>query len=422
MPKRLYWEDSFSARFEAQVTGVRQQPAGSDGPLWQLALDQTAFYPTGGGQPCDLGTLISTSPDGEILNVPVLAAEQDETGEIWHTTTKALPAGTSLRGEIDFARRLDHVQQHSGQHLVSAVFLRRMKAATVSFHLGEDGSTIDLGIAHATPDELAQVEDEANGLIAEDRPVTSRFVPHAQAAALFAAGQLHKLPHREGDIRLVEIAGVELNACGGTHVRSTGQIGGLLIRGTERVRQNLRVAFVCGLRAVHAARADFAAIHQAASLLSVGGGHLAEAAERLASEQKSAAKERQRLREQLAEAEAALLLAQTGDTDRLKIIRRIFPDRDAEHVKLLASKIAAAAPSACALLATTAAVPAKVFAARSPDLPIDCGAIFKEKLAAFGGRGGGGPSAAQAQLPGSHVGEFLDEVERILQTAAAPHP
>ena len=173
-----------------------------------------------------------------MLEAPILAVEEDEQGEVWHTTPKPLLAGTAVRGYVDWSRRRDHTQQHSGQHLLSAVVYRHLGAATVSFHLGEMTSTIDLAREAITQQELERVEDAVNDIIAEDRAVTTRTIPRIEAEMLLAAGSLHKLPDREGDIRLIEIDEIDLDACGGTHVRSTGQIGVLLILGQTRAAGN----------------------------------------------------------------------------------------------------------------------------------------------------------------------------------------
>src|SRR5580698_8160483 len=269
MTDRLYYRDSFARTFSAHVTDIREASRADGVSVWQIALNQTAFYPTSGGQPHDMGTLRATSRNGAVLEIPVEGVEEDETGQLWHFTRKPLLAGAAVEGEIDWTRRLDHIQQHSGQHLLSAVFARELHAPTVSFHLGEASSTIDIAVESLAHHSLERVEHIANELIAEDRAVTMRTVDRSEADSLLAAGTLRKLPEREGTIRIIEIADYDLNACGGTHVRGTGQIGGLLIRGVERVRQGMRIEFVCGLRAVAAARADFTALTRGASLLSM---------------------------------------------------------------------------------------------------------------------------------------------------------
>src|SRR5271156_6515954 len=269
MADRLYYDNSFLKRFDAVVTDIRLVSRTGGEALWQLALDRSAVYPTSGGQPYDKGTLAATSRNGAVLEVSIDEVEEDENGEVWHFTAKPLAAGTTVHAAINWDRRLDHMQQHSGQHLLSAIFSRELAAHTVSFHLGEESSTVDLdtsSIAHAS---LERIERLANQIIAEDRPLSMRTVRREEADAMLAAGQLRKLPEREGDIRLVEIEGIDLNACGGTHLRSTGQIGGLTLRSTERVRNGLRVEFVCGLRAIATARRDFSLISEAAATLSV---------------------------------------------------------------------------------------------------------------------------------------------------------
>ena len=196
--------------------------------MWQLLLNRTAFYPTSGGQPFDTGHLSAALPDGTALKVLVEQVEEDEQGAVWHFVRKPLSVGTCVEGQIDWERRLDHMQQHTGQHLLSAVFWRELQAQTISFHLGESTSTIDLAGGPLARLSLEGVERIANEIIGEDRPVTTRFVSRGVADDMLTVGNLRKLPERQGEIRLIDIANCDNNACGGTHVRSTGQIGGLL--------------------------------------------------------------------------------------------------------------------------------------------------------------------------------------------------
>src|ERR1700689_5601527 len=334
MSDRLYYADPSLACFDAHVSDIREVSRSQGRSLWQIALDRSAFYPTSGGQPHDTGVLTATSSGGAVLEAPILAVEGDEQGEVWHTTPKPLSAGTMVRGYVDWSRRRDHMQQHSGQHLLSAVLHRQLGAATVSFHLGEMTSTIDLACEAISLEELERVEDAVNEIIAEDRAITMRTIPRKEAEMLFAAGTLHKLPEREGDIRLIEIDEIDLNACGGTHVQATGQIGGLLIRGTERVRQALRGEFVCGLRAVVTARRDFTALTRTAAALSVGRLDLSDAVERLVAEAKAAHKARQKLTEELAAYHAASLLLEHPLADGRRVVRRSFTEQDAGYLKL----------------------------------------------------------------------------------------
>jgi alanyl-tRNA synthetase len=415
MSDRLYYLDPSLASFDARVSDIREVSRTQGRSLWQIALDRSAFYPTSGGQPHDTGTLTATSSGGALLEAPILAVEEDDQGEVWHTTPKPLLAGTAVRGYIDWSRRRDHMQQHSGQHLLSAVVYRQLGAATVSFHLGEMTSTIDLAREAISQEELERVEDVVNEIIAEDRAVTMRTIPRQEAEMLLAAGTLHKLPDREGDIRLIEIDDNDLNACGGTHVEATGQIGGLLIRGTERMRQGIRVEFVCGLRAVVTARRDLATLTHAATALSIGRLDVAEAVDRLLAESKAANKSRQKLTEELAGYHAASLLQHPVHGDR-RVVRLTFADQDTGYVKLLASRLIASSSQTCALLATTQEEPARVVVAASVDLKMDCGTLLREALAAYGLRGGGSPSMAQGQIPKHHLDDLFNALEaRLLQ-------
>jgi alanyl-tRNA synthetase len=415
MSDRLYYADPSLASFDAHVSDIRELSHTQGRSLWQIALDRSAFYPTSGGQPHDTGVLTATSSGGALLEAPILAVEEDEQGEVWHTTPKPLLAGTLVRGYVDWSRRRDHMQQHSGQHLLSAVVYRQLGAATLSFHLGEMTSTIDLAREAISPEELERVEDAVNEIIAENRPVTMRTIPRVEAEMLLAAGTLHKLPDREGEIRLIEIDEIDVNACGGTHVEATGQIGGLLIRGTERMRQGVRVEFVCGIRAMVTARQDLITLTRTAAALSVGRIDVGDAVDRLLAEGKAANKGRQKLTEELAGYQASSLLLEVSSQPGQKVLRQIFADRDAGYLKLLASRMITSAPKTCVLLASTQEEPARVIVAASSDAGIDCGTLLREALAAYGLRGGGSPSMAQGQISKVHLDALFSSVENGLK-------
>lgn len=416
MTDRLYYRDSFVRAFAGNVTDIREASRADGLSIWQIALDRTAFYPTSGGQPHDTGTLRATSRNGAVLEVPIESVEEDNSGQLWHYTRKPLQAGTAVEGEIDWTRRLDHIQQHSGQHLLSAVFARELDAPTVSFHLGESASTIDLSCSPIAHHSLQRVERTANELIAEDRPVTTRTVEQAEAEALLASGALRKLPERDGPIRLIEIEDYDLNACGGTHVRSTGQIGGLLIRSVERISRGFRVEFVCGLRAVQAARQDFELLTRAAGALSTKASEIPAAVEKMLIETKTAAKEKQRLREEVATYHATRLVVEEMTEDNLRLVCRMFADRDRDYIKLLASRVTASVPRTIALIASTESSPAHVVLARSGDLDLHCGDIMREALATLGVRGGGSPDMAQGDLPSEEATNFLALMTRELRS------
>ncbi len=312
--ERLYYEaaagDAAALEFQAAVTDVRLDShdvgeSGQKEQVWQVALDRTGFYPAGGGQPWDMGMLVATAKSGAVLEVPVERVEEDEAGEVWHYVRKPLLEGTEIVGRVDAERRMDHAQQHTGQHLLSAMFLRELGARTVSFHLGADSVTIDLAVEKVSEEELRLVEAEANRVIYEDRAMRPAWVSREEAEGMLARGELRKLPERAGRMRIVEMEGVEFNACGGTHVRSTGAIGGLLVRRVEKVKQGQRVEFCCGLRAVRAAARDYARLRELGVLLSVGPADLAGRVAGLIEDKKAAAKELKVLRRQLPQAPAS---------------------------------------------------------------------------------------------------------------------
>ncbi len=232
MTERLYYHDSYLRNFRAQVIDL--SPDGRT-----AYLDRTAFYPTSGGQPFDRGTL-GAAPVIDVI---------DEGERIAHVLGEAIPQAGPVEGSIDWERRFDHMQQHTGQHLISAVFLELFDAETVSFHLGEETSTIDIVRERFTGEELRIAEDRSNEIVFQNRPVLVSY--HDDVGEL----RLRKPSEREGKIRVVTIPDLDRSACGGTPVRSTSEIGPILLGDMEKVRGNTRLHFVCGFRALRLARA-----------------------------------------------------------------------------------------------------------------------------------------------------------------------
>lgn len=417
MTEHLYYADSFLTEFDAAVTEIHELSRENGQSLWRIALDRSAFYPTSGGQPHDTGELRAAARSGAELIANVIDVEEDEQGNIWHHTAKPLSPGTEVHGVVHRDRRLDHMQQHSGQHLLSAAFLEICNAPTVSFHLGDATSTIDLAIGTIRPDDLQQVEELANRVIGEDRRVSTEAVTKAQAEAWFASGELRKLPSRDGDIRIIEIAGENVagarpfdrNACGGTHVRSTGQIGGLHLRGMEKVRQGWRIEFVCGLRAMRSARADFQNLTDAGRLLSVGLPEIPAAIQRLQTEGKQTAKQVQAQTLELARYQAAELIretAVTGDIRRINLRLTPATAANAAYAKLLASQVTSQSERTIAVIAyvpQSTGEPASIVLARSADLALDCGTILRQALNGAGGKGGGSKELAQGSVAQEHL-------------------
>ena len=238
MTQRLYYSDSYLRFFSAKLLKQAQGPEG-----WMVVLDQTAFYPTSGGQPHDLG---------KIGDIDVWNVVENEHDEIQHWLRQPLEKGREIHCMIDWARRFDHMQQHSGQHILSQAFLRAAKLETVSFHLGANYATIDLATESLSAGQLHHAEDLANIIVYENRPIRVRTVSPNEVSSL----GLRKESRREGLVRIVEIQDFDLSACGGTHVRTTGEIGGIFVRKLERVNRQARVTFVCGRRTVEASRND----------------------------------------------------------------------------------------------------------------------------------------------------------------------
>lgn len=428
MTERLYYADAFCTNFEAVVTDIQELSRADGKSIWGVALDRSAFYPTSGGQPYDTGRLIATAPSGTELAAEIVNVEEDEaSGIVWHHTAKPLSARTPVRGVVNQVRRFDHMQQHSGQHLLSAAFIHVCGAATVSFHLGNTTSTIDLSADRLSEDVLGHVAELANRIIAEDRPVHVETISRSEAEAMFAAGELRKLPSRAGDLRIIEIAGFDRNACGGTHVRSTGQIGGLHLRSTEKVKQGIRVEFVSGLRAMSAAREDFVTLTNAARQLSVNLSETPDAIGRLLINAKATSKQTEALTGELLRYRAQELIRDTPLLGGMRWVQlQLLPPEvpDSGQAKLLASKLVAEGEKTVALVSWRPRVsedaPATLILARSRDLGLNCGAVLKEILTKFGGRGGGSPDLAQGSADSEHLEPALEAIRLKLRALAEP--
>jgi alanyl-tRNA synthetase len=279
---------------------------------------------------------------------------------------------------------------------------------TVSFHMGDETCTIDLETASLSQAQAEQAERLSNRVIAEDRPVTIRFVPLEKAQQL----GLRKLPPKQtGDLRLIDIQDFDLCACGGTHVRSTGQIGCILLRKTERVKQGIRIEFVCGLRAVALARKDFNTLTEAAGLFSAHIHELPQQVKKSLEEARAAAKTEHRLLEEIAELQAERMLAAAGGAPR--IITALFRDRDAQFVKLLAQKLTSGESDVVALLASLDGQPTLIFA-QSPGQKFNMGQMLKGALAELGGRGGGSADMAQGGVPAATDPRRIESLLREL--------
>jgi len=392
MTSRIYYTDASCRAFDARVeraVDFEGRPA--------VLLDRTAFHPTSGGQPHDVGVL-----DGASV-VDVVDVE----GNVVHVLSSPLTEGAAVRGEIDWTRRFDHMQQHTGQHILSAALVRMCNAPTVSFHLGSDTSTIDLS-AMVGPVDLERAVDEANRIVWDDLEVVVRFASEEEARAL----PLRKESARQGELRLIEVPDVDLSACGGTHVARTGAIGLIAVTATEKFKGGLRVTFVCGGRALRSLRQLRDAVAGSVRVLSVLPQELPSALEKLQADGKGLRKTISGLQAALAVHEADRLLAAAHPGTGRRVITEIYEDWDVAGLKTIASSLIARDPVAVALVAGGPA--ATVVVASAPSLGLDAGAVVKRLTDRFGGRGGGRPDMAQAGGLAGHTAEIAVAARALL--------
>ncbi len=374
MTERLYYDDASMCAFDARVVRVE---SGDDGAsVW---LDRTAFYPTSGGQPFDVGTLGGAS----VVNV-----FDDDDGDVVHVVAGAPPAlGATVRGDVTWARRFDHMQQHTGQHLLSAVIEHLAGARTVSFHLGTESSTIDID-RELSPAQLTAVESTVNDAVWRDLPVSIRYASEEEARAL----PLRKESARSGTLRLVSIEGVDLSACGGTHVASTGVLGLVTVVSWERFKGGQRLEFLCGGRALRRFQLLRDTVASSIRLLSVLPAELPDAIGRLQADLKTQSRALSAAQTELARHEGLALANESVASPVGRLVARVV-DGDALRLKALASAIASQ-PGHLAVLITRS-TPALAVVARSADLTIRCDQVVATLVKRFSGKGGGKPDLAQ---------------------------
>jgi alanyl-tRNA synthetase len=385
--ERLYYTDSYLCDFDASVVDRSENGR-------RIYLDRTAFYPTSGGQPHD---------SGHLAGIPVIDVVDEET-RIAHLVESPL-LDNRVTGQVDWIRRFDHMQQHTGQHLLSAVAAESLGLETLAVHFGQDVSTLDLEGAQLTGEQAASLERQANQIIVENWPVQVSFEEASEAIGL------RKRSTRSGTIRIVTIQQLDRSACGGTHVKATGEIGALLIRRTERIRRATRVEFVCGARAITQARADYVLLTSLASELSAAPAELPHllAAQRL--ELKKAESSRREMENRLDQLRARELY-QTALPDAAGIRRVILQDEgiSLEELRRIAQ---AFATFPMAIFIGVADPPAVVLSA-SPDSGINAAGVLKGLLASVHGRGGGSAVLAQGVVPGP------SQMQQVLTSLTAP--
>lgn len=399
MTERLYYTDAYLLEFDARVVAVKTLRDGRAA----VSLDRTAFYPTGGGQPHDTGAL------GPARVVDCL----DVDGDVLHIVEgEALREGERVRGSIDRARRLEHVQQHTGQHILSQAFLQIYGAQTRSFRMLTEASEIDLELQDPTDERVERAVERANEIIWEDRPLRVRNVTTEEAAEL----PLRKDSAREGELRVVEIEGFDMSPCGGTHARRTGEVGLLAVRSWERAKGMTRIEFVAGVRALRDYRRANRAAREASATLTVGRDEIASAVARLSEENKRLARRCRALEEIAARVEAGEILSETSarEGDGLRVAARAFEGRDAESLKRLALALIAHPRTVALLGSREGPDEARLIFARSKDAAGDMGGLMREACEKLEGRGGGRADMAQG---GGRRAELLAEtIERAARS------
>lgn len=373
MTDRLYYSDAYLRAFSARVTRRANDNR-------QLYLDRTAFYPTSGGQPHDLGTIAS---------VPVVDVI-DEGDEIAHLLAAPVVAD-DVACQVDWTRRHDFMQQHTGQHLISAVFADTFGFQTISVHFGDDMSTLDLDAQVVEPHQVREAEERANALIGENHAVLVSFEEAATAKGL------RKPSDRDGTLRIVSIDGVDRSACGGTHVRSTAEIGVLLLRRQERVRKNTRIEFACGRRAARRARADFDALLGIATAMSASVDELPTLVASQLQQLKEAEQSRRRLDNEIAEFRAREHHAATPpDAAGVRRYAKVVTTGTLDDWRSFAIAMSTLPQAVCVIAINESR---NVLVSASEDSGVDAGALVKRVTAAQGGRGGGSPRLAQGVFP-----------------------
>lgn len=386
--RRLYLENPYQVEFEARVMEKTSYEGKS-----ALVLDQTCFYPESGGQPDDRGM---------IHGVKVIRILEDE-DSIIHVLEQEV-SSPEVKGKIDWERRFDHMQQHSGQHILSQSFYELFGAETLSFHIGEQSSTVEIDLRKASEEEVESVERRANQIIFEDREIRSYFIQEKDAGTI----PLRKPPKKKGVIRVVEVSGFDYSACGGTHVRKAGEVGLIKIRSWERIRDNVRFEFVCG----HRAREDYAwknrALRELSNKLTVDEKDVLSSVEKILFDLKSQKKIRRKMQEKMAQYEAQEIVQRAKE----KVIKKLYSDRTAEEIKFLALNIIRKGDFVV-LLGLKGEERAHLVISRSEAIDIDLRELLPVIFQLIKGKGGGQSSLVEIAT------EEKQSLEKVLNAAEA---
>jgi alanyl-tRNA synthetase len=387
---RLYFAEPYLNAFTAIVVSRRVR----NGAI-EVALDRSAFYPEGGGQPADHGAL---------NGVPVTDVQSDDGGIVWHTISGDLPMD-AVEGKIDWQRRFDHMQQHHGQHLLSAAFEELFDLKTTAFHLGADYATIDLD-GDVTESQMLAAETRTNEIIWQDHPVNARFVTREELALI----PLRKPPAVEGAVRVVSVDGFDHSACGGTHPRSTGAVGVLHTRRREKRGGETRVDFVCGGRALGNLRSSGALLHRLARSFTIGVEGLEDVVSKLREQSEGMRKRLEATMKTLLAHEAKELVGHAERVADTPVVHLVRNDLSLDDARTLAREVTAG--GAIIVLGIGGDKP-QVMIGRPASHDVDCGKLVREVVGAFGGKGGGQPGMAQGGVP--DAAKLADAVDAAVE-------
>lgn len=399
MTIKLYWNDSHLTRFNASVVD-----SWLEGGRRAVVLNQTAFYPTGGGQPCDTGS---------IKGACVIDVEIDVDGRIMHRLDSdiSFAAGEEVACDVDWRRRREMIQQHTGQHILSQAFFQLFGAETKGFRINDREAEIDLTL-ESQPDEIenaiARAEELANDVVFDNREIRAHQVTPAEAAAL----PLRKESSIADCIRVIEIADYDWSPCGGTHAKRTGEVGLIAVRGWERAKKMTRVHFLCGVRALNDYREANRSVDAIARKFTVGREEAESSVARLIDENKRLSRQARELAGIVATVEAHELIDAAASAGGARVVSKIFEDRDFEDLKLLAHRLVDG-DNVIALLASKENGTARLVFARSANLQADMNALMRAACERLGGRGGGKPDFAQGG------GTKLSELDKALEESTS---
>jgi len=392
LTRRLYFEDAYRTEFEALVLDrltYEGKPA--------VVLERTCFYPESGGQP----------PDHGVLHGVRVTDVQEVDGKILHILESEI-GPDRVKGIVDWPRRFDHMQQHSGQHILSQSFVEVLAGETLSFHLGEGASTLEIGIAAVTEGEAAQVEKRANEIIFENRDIKTYFVDEDKIGSV----PLRKPPKKRGSIRVVEIESFDFSACGGTHCRRTGEIGLVKITRWDKIRNNIRFEFLCGGRALRDYSMKAAVLRSLCRQLTASEEGLPAVVEKLMQENKSAKRDMRKLQETLARYESLEMIGKNPG----KTISAVLAEKTAEEMKLLALNVIRAKDCAVAF-ALREPGQERLICGRSDSLNINLRDLVPIVFSLARGKGGGSPSLIEMVLEkGSDLESILAKIREYFDT------